>query len=122
MDGGDAVRAVRADDGEIRHPDLTFAALLDEAHALDPALITGKLDPHLLDVAAVDLENDLEMTRQQHLEPPQGPLLQRLGQERVVGVRERPSGEIPCVIPSEARLVEQDPHQLGHGQARMGIV
>ena len=42
MDGGDAVGAVRADDGEIGHPDLALAALLDQAHALDAASSPGK--------------------------------------------------------------------------------
>ena len=122
MDGGDAVGAVRADDREIGHPDLAQAALLDEARALDAALVAREAGPHLLGEAAVDLEDDLQMTRQQHLEPRQRPFLQRLGQQRVVGVGERPSGEVPCLVPSEAGLVEQDPHQLGHGEARMGIV
>ena len=49
MDGGDAVGAVRADDGEIRHPDLALAALLDEAHALDAALVAREAGPHLLE-------------------------------------------------------------------------
>ena len=122
MDGGDAVGAVRADDGEIGHPDLALAALLDEAHARDPALVAGKARPHLLEEAAVDLEDDLEVPRQQQLEPAQRPLLQGLGQQRVVRVGERPPGEVPGLVPAEARLVEQDPHQLGHGQARMGVV
>ena len=52
----------------------------------------------------------------------QRPLLQRLGQQRVVRVGERPPGEVPGLVPSEVRLVEQDPHQLGHGQAGVGVV
>ena len=62
------------------------------------------------------------MTRQEQLEPRQRPFLQGLGQERVVGVGERPSGQVPGLVPAEARLVEENPHQLGHGQARMGVV
>ena len=86
------------------------------------ALVAREAAPHLRDEAAVDLEDDLEVPRQQQLEPAQRPFLQRLGQQRVVGVGERPSREVPGLVPAEARLVEQDPHQLGHGQARMGVV
>jgi hypothetical protein len=102
--------------------DLALAAMLDKAHALDAALIVGKAGPHLLAEPAVDLQNDLQMPRQQHLEPAQRPSFQRLGQQRVVGVGERASGEVPCLVPSELRLIEQDPHQLGHGHAGMGVV
>ena len=42
VDGGDAVGAVRADDGQVGHADLAFAALLDQAHALDAALVAGE--------------------------------------------------------------------------------
>ena len=35
MDRGDAVRAMRADDREIRHADLSLGAFFDEAHAFE---------------------------------------------------------------------------------------
>ena len=50
------------------------------------------------------------------------PLLQRLGQQRVVGVGQRPLREVPRLVPAELRLVEQDPHQLGDGQRRVRVV
>jgi hypothetical protein len=64
MDGGDAVGAVRADDREICHADLALSPLLDQAHALEPALFAREPGPHLLDEPAVDLQNDLELARQ----------------------------------------------------------
>ena len=79
MDGGDAVRAVRADDREIGHPDLALGPLLDEVHALDAPLIGREAGPHLLEEPAVDLEDDLQLTRQQQLEPLERPLLQASG-------------------------------------------
>ena len=88
----------------------------------DPSAVAGEPGPDLVEQAAVDLEDDLEMARQQHLEPRQRPLLQRLGQERVIRVGERPSGEIPGLVPAEVRLVEQDSHELGDGQRRVGVV
>ena len=52
----------------------------------------------------------------------QRPLLQGLGQQGVVGVGERPPGEVPGLVPAEVRLVEQDAHQLGDGQRRVRVV
>src|SRR5437870_5248220 len=72
--------------------------------------------------SAVDLEDDLQVARQQHLEPRERPFFERLGQQRVVRVRQRPLGEVPRLIPSEVSLVEQDPHQLGDGDCRVSIV
>ena len=99
-----------------------LAALLDQAHARDAALVAGEAGPDVIEQAAVDLVDDLEVARQQHLEPRERPLLQRLGQQRVVGVGERPLREVPGLVPAELRLVEQDPHQLGHGQGRVRVV
>ena len=110
---GNAVRAVRADDGEVRHPDLALAALLDEADAPDAALVAREAGPHLIEQPAVDLEDDLEVPRQQQLEPGERPLLQRLGQQRVVRVGERPTGEIPGVVPAETA-----PRRAGSASAR----
>src|SRR4029453_19065707 len=106
--GGPAVGAVRADDGEVRHASLSLATLLAEAHALHPSAVAGEPGLDLVEQAPVDLQDELEMARQQYLEPRQWPLLQRLGQERVIRVGERPSGEIPSLVPAEVRLVEQD--------------
>ncbi len=62
------------------------------------------------------------MTRQQHLEPPERPFLQGLGQQRVVRVGEGASREVPGLIPIETRIIEQDAHQLGDCQRRMRVV
>ena len=103
-----AVGAVRADDGEVRHADLLRLALLDEAHARDASVIAGETGAHVVEEAAVDFVDDLELPRQHHLEPRQRPLLQRFGQQRVVRVGERALREIPGLVPSELRLVEED--------------
>ena len=116
------VGAVRADDGEVRHADLPRLALLDEAHARGSCLITGETRAHVVKEAAVDLVDDLEVPRQQHLEPGQRPLLERFGQQRVVRVRERALREIPGLVPSELRLVEEDPHQLRDRERRVRVV
>ena len=46
---GHAVRAVRADDGEVGHADMFGRALLDQARARDAALVAGKAAPHVIE-------------------------------------------------------------------------
>ena len=70
VDGGHAIGAVRADDGEVGHPDLALASPSSmRLDALDPALVAREAGAHLVEEAAVDLEDDLQMARQQQLEP-----------------------------------------------------
>ena len=40
----------------------------------------------------------------------------------MVRVGERASGQIPGLVPAEVGLVEEEPHELGHGQSRMRVV
>ena len=86
------------------------------------ALVAGEAAPDRVEQPAVDLEDDLQVARQQRLEPRERPFFERLGQQRMVRVRERPLGEVPGLIPSEMRLVEQDPHELGDRHGRVRIV
>ena len=103
-----AVGAVRADDGQVRHADLSGRALLDEADARDAGVVAGKRGADVVEEAAVDFVDDFELPRQQRLEPRQRPFLQRFGQQRVVRVGERALREIPGLVPAELRVVEQD--------------
>ena len=119
---GHAVGAVRADDGQVGHADLALGAFLDQAHARDAALVAGEAVANLVEKAAVDLVDDLQVARQQHLEPGERPFLQRLGQQRVVRVGQRPLGEVPGLVPAEVRVVEQNAHQLGDRQRRVRVV
>ena len=113
---------MRAHDGEIRHANVPCRAFLDQARAGHPPAVTGEAAPHVIEQASIDLEHELEVPRQQRLEPGERPFLERLGQQRVIGVRERPPREVPRLIPAEVRLVEQDPEQLGDGNRRVRIV
>ena len=122
VDRGDAVGAVRAHDGEMRHAHVLLGTLLDQAHALDALLVAREARAHVVEQAPVDLVDDLELPRQQQLEPRDRPLLERLGQQRVVRVGERAPREVPGLVPAELRLVEQDAHQLGHRERRVRVV
>src|SRR5215469_9212727 len=120
MDGRHAVGAVRAHDGEIGHPDLSLGTFLDEAHPLDTSKVAEEAGARLVAEATVDLEHDLELPRQEPLEPGERPLLQGLGQEGVVRVGEGAAGEAPGLVPWQVRLIEENAHQLG--TARLGCV
>ena len=122
MDRRDAVRAVRADDREVRHPDLPLGALLDEAHALDASLVAREARPDVVEEAAVDLEDDLEVARQQHREPVERPLLERLGQQRVVGVGERPARQVPGLVPARCASSSRMRISSGHRHRGMRVV
>ena len=89
---------------------------------VDAARVAGESLLHRREQAAVDLQDDLQVTRQQQLEPRQRPFLQGFGQQGVVRIRQRLLGQIPGLVPIQVRVVEQDAHQLGHCQCRVRII
>ena len=113
VDGRHAVRAVRPDDRQVRHPDLAGRRLLDQAHPGDPRLVAGMRRPDGVQEAPVDLVDDLQVPGQEGLEQLDRPLLQGLGQERVVGVRQGADREVPRLVPAELR-----PGRAGCASAR----
>ena len=90
MNGGNAIRAVRADDREIRHTHLALRAFLENAHSLDALAVTREARLHIPAHTAVDLLDDFQMARQHSLKPEHRPSFQRLRQQRMIGVSERP--------------------------------
>ena len=82
----------------------------------------GKLRAHLVEEAAVDLVDDLQVARQEPAEQLDRPLLQRLGQQRVVRVGEGVPRDVPGLVPVQLVLVDEQPHQFGHGDRRVGVV
>ena len=76
-----------------------------------------------LQQAGVDLVDDLHVARQQPLEERHRPALQRLGQERVVGVADAvPRVSSQASSNSSSWIVHQEPHQLGDADRRVGVV
>jgi hypothetical protein len=63
-------------------------------------------------VTRVDLVDDLEDARQQPAEHGQRPALERLGQQRVIGVRAGLARDGPGSIPVHVHLVDQQAHEL----------
>ena len=69
----DPVGAVRADDGQIRHAHFFAGTFLDQADALHAAFIARITLAHGIEQPPVDLEDDFELTRHEHLKPRQRP-------------------------------------------------
>src|SRR5207245_100182 len=83
-----AARTVRAHDGQVGHAHVFARTLLDQARAHDTVIFAGEAASHRIEQSAVDLQDDLQMARQQQLEPREGPFFESLGQQRVVRVRQ----------------------------------
>ena len=86
------------------------------------ASFVGIAAPDVVQETAVDLEDDLELPRDDLLEVMQRPALERLRQQRVIGVGQGSLRDIPGRVPAETRFVEQDAHELGHCQGGVSIV
>mmetsp|Transcript_21532 Transcript_21532/g.83660 ORF Transcript_21532/g.83660 Transcript_21532/m.83660 type:complete len:662 (+) Transcript_21532:1047-3032(+) len=121
-----AVDPVRGDQGQRGHAHaafaMTMAALVDQRDARGQRVVTREAQLELLEEAVVDLVNDLEMARQQLLEHPHRPGLQRLGHQGVIGVGHGLAGDLPGLVPAQALLVQQQPHQLGGRQRGVGVI
>ncbi len=70
----------------------------------------------------VDLINDLQVPRQEAAEDGERPSLQRLGQQGVIRVGERLARDAPRIGPRQDVFIDQQPHEFGDGDGRMGVV
>lgn len=95
---------------------------LNQAHPCESVNIAW---PSALDLAhelEVDVENDLHMSGEEVLDERDRPHLESLGEDRVVGVRESASDDVPGVVKVDVLLVDQDPLELDDGERRVGVV
>ena len=113
---------MRADEGEVGHPHLLVRPFLDDRHPRQAIGVGGVAISDLAQEPGIDLVDDLEVARQQALEQPDRPSLQRLGEDGVVGVAAGAAGLLPGLIPLHEVLVDHDPHQLGDGDRGVGVV
>ncbi len=117
-----AVDAVRPHRGEVGHAHLLNGALLDDGHAREAGRVAGPPRAHFAEEPVVDLEDDHQVPRQHAPQHGHGPLLERLGHQRVVRVRDRPLRDVPGGVPVESLLVDQHSHQLRDGDGRVRVV
>ena len=115
---GHAVDAVAADHRQVGHANLAVPQDCGLAQTLLPALLRGveRLVP-----TTADLVDDLVHAGEELGERADGPLLQGLGQDGVVGVAHDLRHDVPGVVPLELLLVDEDAHELGaaHGGVRV---
>ena len=114
-----AVDAMAADHRQVGHANLAVPQDGGLAQTLLPALLRGveRLVP-----TTADLVDDLVHTGEELGERADGPLLQGLGQDGVVGVAHDLRHDVPGVIPLEFLLVDEDAHELGAAHSGVGIV
>ncbi len=111
MQGGHAVYAVRADNGQVRH---LHKAIADGGHA-GYLPVVHALILHILPEPAVYLLDYLVDPRQPHLHKVALPGLKGLAHDRVVSVRHCLLHYLPGALPAVAALVQHDPHHLRDG-------
>src|SRR5262245_55026066 len=117
-----AVRAVTPNHGEMGHAHLARWLVLDETHAPDAIAVSWVAAPDVVEEAAIDLVDDLQMPWDQHLEQLDRPLLEGLREQGVVGIREGTYGEFPGLLPAALPLIEQDAHQFGDSERRVSVI
>jgi hypothetical protein len=122
VQGRDTVHREAADDGEVRHAHLLLPVLLEERDAAQELGIAGEMGARARDEAPVDLADELQMPRERPLHEPHRPLLERLGQQRVVRVREAPRDDRPRAIPTEFVHVDEQAEQLRDGERGVRVV
>ena len=115
---GNAVDGVRGVAGDPRHP---HGVAGHGGHVVDGALVQTALG-HVATETAVDLAHDLGDAREEPVEDVDVPRLQRLGQDRVVRVREGAGDDLPGVLPAEVVVVHEQAHELGDGQHGVRVV
>ncbi len=106
----------------MRHADSFWRAFFDEAHSCGTCGVVREPRAHDVQETAVDLVDDVQLPRQEHLEPRQGPLLERFGQQRVIRIAERARRQVPGLVPFQPRFVQQNAHQLGHRERGVRVV
>mmetsp|Transcript_8293 Transcript_8293/g.24906 ORF Transcript_8293/g.24906 Transcript_8293/m.24906 type:complete len:264 (+) Transcript_8293:581-1372(+) len=113
---------VRSNNSENCHTNHLGVALLDDAHARQLVAVAWELLRDRLQMATVDLVDDLHVPRQETLHQRDGPLLQSLRQDRVVGVGEDLGGCRPRCAPAHSFRVHEQAHELGNADSGMCIV
>ena len=119
VQGGHAVDGVREDDGEVGHANLAVPQDGGVTQHVGPV---GGHAGEVLAVAAVNLLHEHVQARQQGTEGVDGPLLQCLGHDRVVGVRDGLLRDLEGKVEVNALLVNQQAHELRAAHGGVGVV
>lgn len=113
---------VRSNHSKVCHAYHLRLRFLDDGHIREQLTVLGERALNELQEIQVDVVDDLQMAWQQVLEERDGPLLQCLRQDRVVGVAESLADDVPGIIPVEALNVDENPLQLRNSQGWVGVI
>ena len=119
---GHAVDSVGAHDGQVGHADQLGAALFNEGDRALLGIVARPLGLAQRHQVLVDVVDDEQVAGQHALEERHAPLLERLGEQRMVGVGEDVRGDFPGGGEIHPVLVDEDAHQLGDGDGRVRVV
>ena len=122
VQGRDTVDLVRGHNRKRSHVNAPVAAVIQQRNPIHHRLVTREPGSHLFQKMAVDLADDFQMTWQQGFEHAHWPGLQCLRHQGVVGIGQRLLGDAPGNIPLQLMLVQQQAHQFGRSERRMGVV
>ena len=79
VQGGHSIHSVRADGGQVRHPNILRAVFVNQRDTGEEIIVPGTFCPNFVEEAAIDFVDDLEMSGQQLGKERQGPLLESFG-------------------------------------------
>ena len=119
---GDAVHRAGAHDGQVGHANVFLPCLVDNAHAAQAVILQRPPRGDIPHKPGIDFVNDLQMPGKQSSEHLDGPLLQRLRQNGVVGVAGGRGGDSPGLIPAQPFAIDQQTHQLRDDQRGVRVV
>ena len=117
-----AVDATGAQEREMAHSHAAAVVLLDHGDRRQERVVIVADVALRVEVQRVDEIDDLHVSRQQVLDQRHGPGLERFRQQRVVRVVEDGRRGVPGELPRHPVHVDQQAHQLGHGDGRVRVV
>ncbi|MNJ55418.1 hypothetical protein D3C77_509040 [compost metagenome] len=113
---------MRAEKRQVAHAHTPAVVFLDQRHRAQHVKIMDALGPQGINVKRVDQVDDLHVPRQHALHQADRPGFQGFGQQRVIGVCQGIDGQLPGGVPGHLVLIDQQTHQLGHGNRGVGVV
>lgn len=116
------VDLVRTNNSQVSHADHLGLSLLNDGDATKHIAVLGELALDGLEEEQVDVVDELEVAGQEMLEQGDGPLLESLGKDGVVGVTESVSDDAPGLIPIKALEIDENTLELNNSQSRVGVV
>ena len=122
MQLGHAVDFMADDNRQPRHTHPAPIGFINDRGTAEQRGIVGILLLQRLEEVIVNLENNLQMARQDFPQHIDRPGLQRFAHQRMVGIGEDLTGHLEGFIPAKFVLIDQQTHQLRDRQHRVGVI